>query len=105
MSQKTKEEVGKLWVLTGYSHKMDGLILVVEAPTEAEAMEAGAKAAGGKLITFEHEGHTQQGITCDAQVDAAEMTADMENGEPGYWWTIEIQELTVGRNLAKAVQW
>jgi len=96
---------GKLWVLTGYSHKMDGLLVVIDAPTEAEALLVGAYSVGGRLISVEYEGDMLNAITCDARVDEPAILDDLKEDEPRYWWMVEVQEVEFNTNLAKAVQW
>lgn len=93
------------WVITGYSHKMDGILLVVEAETEAQALDKGAKAVGAEHHPFEYEGGIAHGYCPDAQVTEDDMREELEDASPSYWWAIEIAPLKLDTNLYEAVQW
>ncbi len=94
------------WIVSGYSHKMDGFLYIVKAVDEKEAFAKVAKLMGGMYAQFECDEGTTDGITDSSEMSIKNMTDDMNcEGSARWWWQVYIDEVKEDTNLAGAVSW
>lgn len=87
------------WVVTGYSEKQDGILFVVRAGDEREALDEVAKHMDMVLARGKH---------WEADEDDPEtwfLTGGPEEGITRWSFALDAVELEEGRNLYEAVQW
>ena len=107
----------KKWVVTGYSNKMDGILIVVEAGDEVAAYQEAARIfteGAGYHIRTEVENHVSTAvedfIICpDNNETIEELTEYIKdsfpNTGPRRFWQAWITELKFGVQLQNAVCW
>lgn len=90
----------KMFIITGYSGKMDGILVAIPAATLEGAFKK-LPSATQKLVDVPNHGL----FLCDKDEDDAYIKESVENGELRWFWQLSGQELKYGVNLHEAVQW
>ena len=73
------------WVITGYSHKMDGLLVITEADTAEEALQKTARFQKVKYSKINHEGEVVKVFRLK-DTTTEDILNDLVNHETRWWW-------------------
>lgn len=95
-----------LWIVTGYSSKMDGLLYIVEAENEEDAYREVGKINGTRLVSVEIEESTRHALINNKDDISDEEVKDyLFHSEPRWFWEVWASEFAQGTNLREAVCW
>lgn len=90
----------KLYVITGYSGKMDGILVVVPAKNLRDAFTK-IPSATQKIVELDDLGT----FLCRLEDDEQGIRESVENGEIRWFHQLAGQELKYGENLDGAICW
>ena len=95
-----------IWLVTGYSVKMDGIACVVQADDHNDALQKVADSMGFKLASFISQQDFPVNVIYDPELDLDYIKDVYNNGDgPRRCHEVYAQKVKLGKHLDEVVCW